>query len=427
MTQTKLIILIAICLLIIGGIGYFSYVKFFNEDGWLCQNGQWVKHGNPSDPQPSVPCVGQIKNNQNQTPVNTNNITNLNQPPTINPNIKVDFPKDNDLLINPATISGQAKLWYFEGSFPYKLLDENGKIIATGQAQAQGDWTVIDFVSFKATMNFIVDKDQNGTLILEEDNPSGRDNPEKIEIPVKLQKAEATILKVYFPVKSSDCGKVLSLERKIPKTTTPAKSALEELIKGPTEAEYAVDYISKLSMAGHINKVNIRNGVAYADLPASIISSDKTACELKTAKAQIVQTLKQFSSVQNVLVTLDGTVNKDLNDLKDYTEKYGRSAPDIQSIRTYQFSLPTYMNYNAIGEDASSGYIDFIIAQKTIFRMYGTDYTIERSIYDPDKKYYAYSTVGGHTNVLELLDKSSTEEIKIFLKTFTIDGKKVFN
>jgi len=26
------------------------------EDTWLCQDGQWVKHGNPSAPMPTEPC-----------------------------------------------------------------------------------------------------------------------------------------------------------------------------------------------------------------------------------------------------------------------------------------------------------------------------------------------------------------------------------
>jgi len=27
-----------------------------NEDIWLCTEGQWIKHGNPTSPQPSIPC-----------------------------------------------------------------------------------------------------------------------------------------------------------------------------------------------------------------------------------------------------------------------------------------------------------------------------------------------------------------------------------
>ncbi|MCL5094063.1 MAG: hypothetical protein M1355_02950 [Patescibacteria group bacterium] len=26
------------------------------EDNWICKNGQWVKHGNPSAPMPEAPC-----------------------------------------------------------------------------------------------------------------------------------------------------------------------------------------------------------------------------------------------------------------------------------------------------------------------------------------------------------------------------------
>lgn len=29
---------------------------FSGEDNWICQNGQWIKHGQPSFPPPTVPC-----------------------------------------------------------------------------------------------------------------------------------------------------------------------------------------------------------------------------------------------------------------------------------------------------------------------------------------------------------------------------------
>ncbi|MDD4989709.1 MAG: hypothetical protein PHW31_00125 [Candidatus Pacebacteria bacterium] len=36
---------------------WFS-IRFFSgsEDTWICSNGQWVKHGNPSAPVPNVSC-----------------------------------------------------------------------------------------------------------------------------------------------------------------------------------------------------------------------------------------------------------------------------------------------------------------------------------------------------------------------------------
>jgi hypothetical protein len=49
---TKILIglLIAVALFIIGAR------LFSPEDTWICQDGQWVKHGNPSAPMPSGTC-----------------------------------------------------------------------------------------------------------------------------------------------------------------------------------------------------------------------------------------------------------------------------------------------------------------------------------------------------------------------------------
>ncbi len=43
--------IIILIILIIFGIRLLS-----GEDDWICQNGQWIKHGNPSFPAPSIEC-----------------------------------------------------------------------------------------------------------------------------------------------------------------------------------------------------------------------------------------------------------------------------------------------------------------------------------------------------------------------------------
>ncbi len=47
----KLIIVTVILFIFIFGVRLLS-----GEDDWLCQNGQWVKHGNPSAAMPTAPC-----------------------------------------------------------------------------------------------------------------------------------------------------------------------------------------------------------------------------------------------------------------------------------------------------------------------------------------------------------------------------------
>ena len=53
MKKISLIILLPI--LIILGIFMLRFLSG-DEDTWLCQNGQWVKHGQPAAAMPQKPC-----------------------------------------------------------------------------------------------------------------------------------------------------------------------------------------------------------------------------------------------------------------------------------------------------------------------------------------------------------------------------------
>ncbi len=102
--------------------------------------------------------------------------------------IKISNIRGNQLIVSPLTVEGQAKgNWFFEGSFPVKLFDENGQKLGEGVAKAEGEWTTEDFVNFKAQIDFIKASSSKGVLILEKDNPSGDpNNSEKMIIPVNF-------------------------------------------------------------------------------------------------------------------------------------------------------------------------------------------------------------------------------------------------
>lgn len=101
--------------------------------------------------------------------------------------IQVTSPAPNAAasVSQPLVVSGRARgPWYFEASFPVKLLDSSGNVLAQGPAQAQGDWMTEDFVPFSATLTFTT-TDTSGTLVLQNDNPSGEPaNAKSISIPV---------------------------------------------------------------------------------------------------------------------------------------------------------------------------------------------------------------------------------------------------
>jgi putative hemolysin len=53
-------ILAALVIVAVLAVGLLSYRVFFSgpEDTWLCENGEWIKHGNPSAPMPEMGCGG---------------------------------------------------------------------------------------------------------------------------------------------------------------------------------------------------------------------------------------------------------------------------------------------------------------------------------------------------------------------------------
>jgi hypothetical protein len=114
--------------------------------------------------------------------------SNINGSDTTSENLKIISPKLDERLKSPFIVSGEARGWYFEGSFPVELQDANGVTLANGVAQAQGDWMSAGFVPFIATLEFNnYPRTGRGTLILTKDNPSGMPQyDERVSIPVKF-------------------------------------------------------------------------------------------------------------------------------------------------------------------------------------------------------------------------------------------------
>lgn len=102
--------------------------------------------------------------------------------------IHVFSPKVNEVVKSPLVITGEARgNWYFEASFPVRLLDANGNELAITPAQAKGDWMTTNFVPFEATLIFPQPTTATGVLVLEKDNPSGLpENDAEVRIPIKF-------------------------------------------------------------------------------------------------------------------------------------------------------------------------------------------------------------------------------------------------
>ncbi len=102
--------------------------------------------------------------------------------------LKLNNFKVDEVISSPFSIEGSARgSWFFECSFPVRVLDQSGKELGVGVAQAQSDCLTADFVPFKATVMFTRPTSSAGSLVLQKDNPSGLpENDQKVILPIKF-------------------------------------------------------------------------------------------------------------------------------------------------------------------------------------------------------------------------------------------------
>lgn len=114
-------------------------------------------------------------------------ISRLKKAETKDDLIRVFKPLPNEVIKSSLMVEGEARgNWFFEADFPVVLTDWDGLIIDQGIAQTNQDWMTENFVSFEAKLEFEVPElKDNGTLILQKDNPSGlSENDNALEIPI---------------------------------------------------------------------------------------------------------------------------------------------------------------------------------------------------------------------------------------------------
>lgn len=103
--------------------------------------------------------------------------------------IRVELPFPRAVTGKEFTVVGQARgPWFFEASFPVQVLDKDGNQLATGIAQAQGEWMTTEFVGFTAQITIPQSYIGPATLVLKNDNPSGDPERDKsVRIPFTIE------------------------------------------------------------------------------------------------------------------------------------------------------------------------------------------------------------------------------------------------
>lgn len=230
----------------------------------------------------------------------------------------VESPDKREEVSSPLTVEGRAKgTWYFEASFPVELRDKNGNLLAETPAQAQGDWMTENFVDFKAELEFSVPSSEEGIVVLKKANPSGLpENDDEVIVPIKFAEPEMMTLSIYFGNSDlnpeADCSKVFPVEREVQETKAVARAALSELLEGPTEEEKEEGYFTSINEGVEIQSLAVEEGMARVDFSERIEDEVGGSCRVTSIRAQIEETLKQFPTVEEVVISVDGEVEEAL-------------------------------------------------------------------------------------------------------------------
>lgn len=234
----------------------------------------------------------------------------LNEVESFEEYVRVFAPKERETVKSPLRISGEARgSWFFEGSFPIILKDAQGNVLKDGFATAQKDWMTHDFVPFVADLEFDNPESEIGELVFKKDNPSGLPEYDKsFSIPVSFS-PETVDIKIFFGNINKDpnvleCGKTYFVTRTVPKVEGIARKAIEELLKGPTVEEHLNGFNTSIPNGVVIQNLSIQEGIARIDFNLAIEVGG--SCRVSAIRSQIANTLRQFPSVSEVVISVNG-------------------------------------------------------------------------------------------------------------------------
>jgi hypothetical protein len=284
-------------------------IRFISgEDGWICQKGEWVKHGNPSDSKPENDCGNEKKENQNEN--NKQKDSNIfNGQKSESGNIIVSSPSSQEEIGFPLIVKGEASV--FENQFSIRLKEKSGRILASVPAYAKGQ-DAGKFGAFQEEIGYLTPKNTEGILEVFDESMKDGSEIDKVQIPVKLPRIESMAIKIFVGKipKNTDCKEVYPIERRILKTPAVGKLAISELLKGITETEKMKGYFTNLNSGIELDNLTIENGIAKADFSGKMEEGIGGSCKAEGIQAQITQTLKQFPTVKSVTISINGQTDR---------------------------------------------------------------------------------------------------------------------
>lgn len=279
---------IVILVILVAAIGAVLILLRGNEDTWICQNGHWVKHGNPSEPMPTTPCEGQEEGRE----------------------IEVYLPAAGDKTVGTKfVIYGKGRS--FENTINYRISDDGGKQLYLGSFMTNApDAGIFGYFNQEIELTKLL-KTIPPVIRLDVFEASAKDGSDihKTSFELNIDQSETAVF-AYFGNNNLDpeisCNKTFAVARLVPKTQSVLKAAVEELLKGPASAEAKLGFGTSINSGVAVNSIKISGGRVMIDFSKKIEENVGGSCRVSAIRNQITNTAKQFQNIKSVIVSVDG-------------------------------------------------------------------------------------------------------------------------
>lgn len=111
------------------------------------------------------------------------------------------------------------------------------------------------------------------------------------------------------------CEKTYSVERQLPSTAKAGDESylgelayfvLSELLKGPTETERDNGFFTSINQGARVRRIVIKDKTASVDFNEELDKNVAGSCKVQAIRSQIMETLKQFSEIKEVVISVEG-------------------------------------------------------------------------------------------------------------------------
>lgn len=239
------------------------------------------------------------------------------KPTAISGNITIQSPQSNEYVTAERfLIKGLART--FENNVVYRVTDlASGQVIAQGYTTAMGEMGQFNPFTLSVTPQTMNKVQYPTRALIEVFEHSAKDGSEinmaKVQVRMGMGAERQNAILVFFPNPKRgsdiDCGLVFSVPRPMPQTQSPAKLALNFLLAGPMGQEFGQGYETQIPEGVTLKSLTIESGTARADFsaPPNAVAG---SCRSLAVRAQIERTLKQFATVENVVITVNGKADQ---------------------------------------------------------------------------------------------------------------------